>query len=56
PRFIYNDPQTASRRRTTVLAMLKRKNEARFFEKKCESRSISRKIYSRIGCYIGKFT
>ncbi|CAF5139634.1 unnamed protein product [Rotaria sp. Silwood1] len=25
PRFIYNDPQTASRRRTTELAMLKRK-------------------------------
>ncbi|CAF4466736.1 unnamed protein product, partial [Rotaria sp. Silwood2] len=34
PRFIYNDPTTASRRRTTELATLKRKIEARFFEKK----------------------
>ncbi|CAF4296920.1 unnamed protein product, partial [Rotaria sordida] len=34
PRFIYNDPKTASRRRTTELATLKRKIEARFFEKK----------------------
>ncbi|CAF1521697.1 unnamed protein product [Rotaria sp. Silwood1] len=33
-RFIYNDPQTASRRCTTELAMLKRKIEAQFFEKK----------------------
>ncbi|CAF5004674.1 unnamed protein product [Rotaria sp. Silwood1] len=34
PRFIYNDPQTASRRRTIELAALKRKIEARFFDKK----------------------
>ncbi|CAF4165834.1 unnamed protein product, partial [Rotaria sordida] len=34
PRFTYNDPKTASRRRTTELATLKRKIEARFFEKK----------------------
>jgi hypothetical protein len=34
PRFIYNDPKTASRRRTIELATLKRKIEARFFEKK----------------------
>ncbi|CAF3917583.1 unnamed protein product [Rotaria sordida] len=34
PRFIYNNPKTASRRRTTELATLKRKIEARFFEKK----------------------
>ncbi|CAF1486842.1 unnamed protein product, partial [Rotaria sordida] len=34
PRFIYNDPKTASRRRITELATLKRKIEARFFEEK----------------------
>ncbi|CAF1368879.1 unnamed protein product, partial [Rotaria sordida] len=34
PRFIYNNPKTASRRRTIELASLKRKIEARFFEKK----------------------
>ncbi|CAF4323888.1 unnamed protein product, partial [Rotaria magnacalcarata] len=34
PRFIYNDPKTASRRRVTELAILKRKIELRFFEKK----------------------
>ncbi|CAF1345140.1 unnamed protein product [Rotaria sordida] len=34
PRFIYNSPKTASRRRTTELATLKRKIEARFFDKK----------------------
>ena len=34
PRFIYNDPRTAARRRTTELATLKRKIQARFFEKK----------------------
>ncbi|CAF1440945.1 unnamed protein product [Rotaria magnacalcarata] len=34
PRFIYNDPKTASRRRATELAILKRKIELRFFEKK----------------------
>ncbi|CAF2071210.1 unnamed protein product, partial [Rotaria magnacalcarata] len=34
PRFIYNDPKTASRRRATEVAILKRKIEARFFEKK----------------------
>ncbi|CAF1529710.1 unnamed protein product, partial [Rotaria sordida] len=34
PRFIYNDPKTASRRRTIELATLKRKIEARFFDKK----------------------
>ncbi|CAF1260607.1 unnamed protein product [Rotaria sordida] len=34
PRFIYNDPKTTSRRRTIELATLKRKIEARFFEKK----------------------
>ncbi|CAF1550385.1 unnamed protein product, partial [Rotaria magnacalcarata] len=34
PRFIFDDPKTASRRRTTELATLKRKLEARFFEKK----------------------
>ncbi|CAF2096381.1 unnamed protein product [Rotaria magnacalcarata] len=34
PRFIFDDPKTASRRRTTELATLKRKIEARFFEKK----------------------
>ncbi|CAF4751808.1 unnamed protein product, partial [Rotaria sp. Silwood1] len=34
PRFTYNDPQTASRRRTIELADLKRKIEARFFDKK----------------------
>ncbi|CAM4824256.1 unnamed protein product [Rotaria magnacalcarata] len=34
PRFIYNDPKAASRRRTTELALLKRKIEIRFFEKK----------------------
>ncbi|CAF4123471.1 unnamed protein product [Rotaria socialis] len=34
PRFIYNDPKAASRRRTTELTVLKRKIETRFFEKK----------------------
>ncbi|CAF4467410.1 unnamed protein product, partial [Rotaria magnacalcarata] len=34
PRFIFDDPKTAARRRTTELATLKRKLEARFFEKK----------------------
>jgi hypothetical protein len=34
PRFIYNDPKTASRRRITELATLQRKIESRFFEKK----------------------
>ena len=34
PRFIFDDPKTASRRRITELATLKRKIEARFFEKK----------------------
>ncbi|CAF3387438.1 unnamed protein product [Rotaria socialis] len=34
PQFIFDDPKTASRRRTTELATLKRKIEARFFEKK----------------------
>ncbi|CAM4957216.1 unnamed protein product [Rotaria socialis] len=34
PRFICNDPKAASRRRTTELAVLKRKIEARFFTKK----------------------
>ncbi|CAF1341555.1 unnamed protein product [Rotaria sp. Silwood1] len=34
PRFIYNDPKAASRRRTTEWTMLKRKIEARLFEKK----------------------
>ena len=34
PRFIFDDPSTASRRRTTELATLKRKIETRFFEKK----------------------
>ncbi|CAF4873408.1 unnamed protein product, partial [Rotaria socialis] len=34
PRFIYNDPRAASRRRATELAVLKRKIETRFFEKK----------------------
>jgi hypothetical protein len=34
PRFIYNDPQTAARRRLTELATLQRKIEARFYEKK----------------------
>ncbi|CAF5100677.1 unnamed protein product, partial [Rotaria sp. Silwood1] len=43
PRFIYNDPQTASRRCTTELAMLKRKIEAQFFQKKSEPRKINRK-------------
>lgn len=34
PRFIFNDPITASRRRITELATLRRKIEHRFFEKK----------------------
>ena len=34
PRFIYNDPKTASRRRLIELATLRRKIETRFFEKK----------------------
>ncbi|CAF4122854.1 unnamed protein product, partial [Rotaria magnacalcarata] len=34
PRFIFDDPKTAARRRTTELVTLKRKLEARFFEKK----------------------
>ena len=34
PRFIYDDSNTASRRRTTELATLQRKIERRFFEKK----------------------
>ncbi|CAF1318369.1 unnamed protein product [Rotaria magnacalcarata] len=34
PRFIFDDPKTAARRRTTELATLKRKIEARFFKKK----------------------
>ncbi|CAF5228400.1 unnamed protein product, partial [Rotaria magnacalcarata] len=33
PRFIYNDPKAASKRRTTELAVLKRKIATRFFEK-----------------------
>ena len=34
PRFIFNDPRTAARRRTTELATLKRKIQARFYENK----------------------
>ena len=34
PRFIFNDPKTASRRRTIELATLKRKIQQRFHEKK----------------------
>ena len=34
PKFIFNDPATAARRRTLELAILKRKIERRFFEKK----------------------
>ncbi|CAF2080724.1 unnamed protein product, partial [Rotaria magnacalcarata] len=34
PKFIFDDPKTASRRRITELATLKRKIETRFFEKK----------------------
>lgn len=34
PRFIYNNPATAARRRTTELATLQRKIEYRFFQKK----------------------
>ncbi|CAF1516179.1 unnamed protein product, partial [Adineta ricciae] len=34
PRFIYNDPKTASRRRLIELATVQRKIEARFHEKK----------------------
>jgi hypothetical protein len=34
PKFIFNDPATAARRRTTELATLKRKIELRFFEKR----------------------
>ncbi|UJR18503.1 hypothetical protein I4U23_005410 [Adineta vaga] len=34
PRFIYDDPKTASRRRTIELATLLRKHEARFHKKK----------------------
>ena len=34
PKFIYNDPKTAARRRTTELATLKRKIQARFYDKK----------------------
>ncbi|CAF3233347.1 unnamed protein product, partial [Rotaria socialis] len=37
PRFIYNDPKAASRRRTTELTVLKRKIETRFFKKKASS-------------------
>ena len=33
PRFIYDDPKTASRRRTNELATLQRKIERRFFSK-----------------------
>ena len=42
PRFIFNDPKTASRRRVTELATLKRKIEARFFSKKvCPGRPVN---------------
>ena len=34
PRFIYNDPKTAARRRLIELATLRRKIEARFYENK----------------------
>jgi len=34
PRFIFDDPRTASQRRRTELAILKQKIESRFFEKK----------------------
>ncbi|CAF5120992.1 unnamed protein product, partial [Rotaria sp. Silwood1] len=34
PRFIFDDPKMASRQRTAELATLKRKIEARFFDKK----------------------
>jgi hypothetical protein len=34
PKFIYNDPQTAARRRQTELATLKRKIQLRFHQKK----------------------
>jgi hypothetical protein len=34
PRFIFNDPKTASRRRITELATLKRKIETRFFDRR----------------------
>ena len=34
PRFIFNDPKMASRRRVTELATLKRKIESRFYDKK----------------------
>ena len=34
PKFIFDDPKTAARRRTIELATLKRKLERKFYEKK----------------------
>ncbi|CAF4300857.1 unnamed protein product, partial [Rotaria sordida] len=56
PRLIYNDLKTASRRRITELATLKRKIEARFYEKKSYPRSSCRTIYCRIRYVAPKFT
>ena len=45
PKFIFNDPSTAARRRTTELATLKRKLERKFFEKKvCPGRPVDQFI------------
>lgn len=45
PKFIFNDPATAARRRTTELSILKRKIERRFFEKKvCPGRPVEQFI------------
>ncbi|CAF4978325.1 unnamed protein product [Rotaria sp. Silwood1] len=48
PRFIYNDPKTASRRRITELATLKRKIEARFFEQKVSPGKIVEKFIAEL--------
>ncbi|CAF1283888.1 unnamed protein product [Didymodactylos carnosus] len=45
PRFIFNDPRTAARRRTIELATLKRKLEQKFYEKKvCPGRPDNQSI------------
>ncbi|CAF4635762.1 unnamed protein product, partial [Rotaria socialis] len=52
PRFIYNDPRAASRRRATELAVLKRKIETRFFEKKVSPGKAVEQFIAELDCLL----
>ena len=55
PKFIFNDPTTAARRRTTELTTLKRKIEHRFFEKRvCPGRPVEQFI-AELGLLLKRF-